>query len=99
MSIYESSDLYILKDLGERIKVTRLNKNMTQEHLATITGVSRNCIQALEQGTRGISLLNFIQVLRGLKVLEHIDLMLPMPFLSPMQLAKMQGKQRKRARE
>lgn len=97
MDIYEAGDSFILREIGARIKLCRLNLNITQEKLSEMTGVSRNCIQALEQGKRGISLLSFIKILRGLEQLDQIDVLLPKPEISPIALAEMDGKKRKRA--
>ena len=42
-------------------------------------------------------MLTFIQILRALDALEELDSLLPEPGISPLQLAKMKGKVRRRA--
>ncbi len=57
--------------------------------------LSLNTIKSLESGSGKISTV--IAVLRELGVLDTIDSFIPEPSISPLQLAKMQGKQRERA--
>jgi transcriptional regulator with XRE-family HTH domain len=93
----EMSDKAILKELGLRISRYRLNKNLTQEALATEAGVSRSAVQRAEIGT-SIQLFKLIRVLRALNLVENLESFLPEPAVSPIQQLKMKGKIRKRAR-
>lgn len=86
----------VLELVGERLQRERLNRNLSQQVLAELAGVSRRTITNLEAG-KGATLRNLIGVLRGLNMLDHLELMLPEPELSPMQLLALQGKQRQRA--
>lgn len=95
MDFYILSDKGIEKELGGRIKALRLRKNITQKELAEATTLSLNAIKALESGRSKLSTL--IAVLRELGALDHLDNFIPEISISPMQLAKMQGKERKRA--
>jgi len=95
MDFYTHSDKYIAKELGHRIKTLRLRKNMTQKALADATTLSLNSIKSLESG-RG-KLATVIAVLRELEALDHLDNFIPEISISPMQLAQMQGRVRKRA--
>lgn len=96
MDIYEMSDRGILAEVGRRIKLKRLNKNMSQLELARHSGTSRNSIYLLENG-HGVTLLILIQILRSLNILEEINNFVPEVLVSPIQLAKLQGKRRQRA--
>lgn len=58
----------ILKKLGSRIKKLRLNKGITQEALAELTGLSRQYICDVERGTRNISLINIEKISIALEV-------------------------------
>ena len=49
---------FLLNEFGERIKQLRLNKNLSQEKLASITGSHRSYIGRVERGERNISLSN-----------------------------------------
>lgn len=90
------SDVAVLSVLGERTKQERLNQNMTQKKLSGLAGLSLIVIQRLESG-RGCSLLNFLKILRSLGKLDQIDLLLPEPGISPIDLARRDGMQRKEA--
>lgn len=51
-----------LKDMGKQIRKKRLAREMTQEKLAEITGLSVPYIGMLERGDRTPSLETFIQI-------------------------------------
>jgi putative transcriptional regulator len=95
MNFYTLPDKGIELELGRRIKALRLRKNITQKELAEATTLSLNTIKSLESG-RG-KLASLIAVLRELGALDQLDSFIPDTSISPMQLAKMQGKVRERA--
>lgn len=95
MNFYALSDEAIEKELGSRIKALRLRKNVTQKNLAEAAMLSVNSIKALESGRGKLSTL--IVVLRELGALDYLDSFVPEISISPMQLAKTQGKVRERA--
>jgi len=95
MDFYALSDKAIEQELGRRIKTLRLQRDITQQQLAEATMLSLNTIKALEAG-RG-KLATVIAVLRELEALEQLDSFIPEPPVSPLQLARMQGKARERA--
>jgi transcriptional regulator with XRE-family HTH domain len=96
MNFAETSDNSILDLLGDRIKRERLNQNRTQIEISTTAGVALNVIKRLEKG-RGCTLSNFVRILRALDKLDHIDTFLPDPGVSPIQLARLSGRERKEA--
>lgn len=96
MNFETLTDLAILEELGDRVRRTRLNRNVAQADLARQAGVSRTVVQRLEGG-RGCTLENLVRVLRALGMLGQIDAFLPDPGYSPIQLAKLQGAVRERA--
>jgi putative transcriptional regulator len=96
MNFVGQSDSETLKELGRRLKRARLNINMSQEQLARQSGLSRKTITNVESGIGG-SLHTLIAILRGLGLLAELNAFIPQPGISPVQLAKLQGKQRKRA--
>ena len=81
--------------MGRRLKSLRLRKNITQKALAEATTLSLNTIKSLEAG-RG-KLASLIAVLRELGALDQLDTFIPLPTVSPIQLAKRHGKPRQRA--
>lgn len=95
MNFYTLPDKGIEAELGRRIKALRLRKNITQKELAEATTLSLNTIKSLESG-RG-KLASLIAVLRELGAVDQLDSFIPDTSISPMQLAKMQGKVRERA--
>jgi len=96
MTIYGMSDRAVLREIGQRLKKQRLRRNLTQQNLADQAGVSRTTISDMEQGSP-FQVLTLIQALRALRSLEAIEDFLPDPGISPLQLARMRGKERQRA--
>ena len=96
MSIYGKSNLGILREIAVRLKRRRLNINMSQQELADRAGISRNTVSYIEQG-EPFGILTLIQILRALNALDGIDSFLPDPGISPLQLARMKGRERRRA--
>ena len=90
------TDATILKELGYRLARTRLERNITQQELADQAGVSKRSVERLEYGAVALQLTSFIRICRALDLLEHLDLFIPEPGISPMQLLKLHGKKRKR---
>ncbi len=95
MNFYLMTDKAIEAELGIRMKALRLRKNMTQKQVAEDAALSLNVIKGLEAGRGKLSSL--IAVLRELEVLEDLDQFIKEEQVSPLQLAKRQGKKRKRA--
>ena len=96
MSFYGMSDRAVLREIGHRLKRHRLRRNLTQQKLADRAGVSRTTISDMERG-EPFQVLTLIQALRALKALEAIEAFLPDPGISPLQLAKLKGRERQRA--
>ena len=85
----------IAAELGDRIKTARLNVNLTQKALAKKAGVS---LKAVTNGEKGKSTLeSMIAILIALELTEQLNLFIPKPEISPIQLMKLQGKKRRRA--
>ena len=87
----EMSNPAVLMRIGQRIKETRIRQHITQEELATASGVSPLTVANIEKG-KSVSLLLFISVLRNLEQL------VPEIRVSPIELKKLQGKKRYRVR-
>jgi transcriptional regulator with XRE-family HTH domain len=96
MITYGMSDMAILREMGLRLRKTRLRQNLTQEKVADLAGVTRTTISEMERG-KPFEVVTLVQVLRALRSLESIDAFLPDPGISPLQLARMRGKERQRA--
>ncbi len=96
MDWYGMSDKAIVRDIGKRIRQMRLNKNISQKTLSEKIGIHRVTLSKIERGQQ-ISLLTLIQIMRGLGELQRLENIVPEDIISPIQLAKLQGKKRKRA--
>jgi len=85
----------IAAELGDRIKTARLNANLTQKALAKKAGVS---LKAVTNGEKGKSTLeSMIAILIALEITEQLNFFIPKQEISPVQLIKLKGKERKRA--
>lgn len=90
------SEEAIREELGGRFRRYRLNQDVTQVELAERAGMSRAALQGVEGGSDS-TLSTLIRLMRGLGVLDQLDLFLPDPGISPVQLAKLRGHTRQRA--
>lgn len=91
------SDQAILRQIGERLAHIRLSKDLTQQAVAEQAGMSLRTLQRLESGEAATQLSGVIRLCRALGILEQLDLFIPPPTPSPMQLLKLKGKERQRA--
>ncbi|PWC10940.1 transcriptional regulator [Brenneria roseae subsp. americana] len=85
----------IAEELGERLKQARLNSNLTQSEVADLAGLSRKAVLNAEKGK--VQLEALIAIMAALNLTEQLDKFLPPQDISPIQLARLQGKQRQRA--
>lgn len=95
MNYYSMSDKAVMEELGHRIKLLRLRRNITQEALAETTLLSIGTIKSLEAG-KG-KLATVIAVLRELGALEQLDSFIPEITISPLEIAKRKSPERVRA--
>ena len=85
----------IIEELGGRLKQVRLNTDLTQAEVASLAGVSRKAVLNAEKGKTQLETLAAIML--ALNVSEQLDQLLPVQNISPVQLAKLQGRKRQRA--
>lgn len=90
------SDIAISEMIGAFIKHHRVDQNRTQDEVATAAGISRSTLSLLERGKR-VNLATLIQVLRVLDLLYILSAFKVEKQISPMLLAEMDMKKRKRA--
>lgn len=95
MVFSSSSPRAIATELGARIKVARLNADLTQKELAEKAGISLKAVTNSEKGKS--TLESIVAILVALEITEQLDFFIPKQEISPIQLAKLQGKERKRA--
>lgn len=89
-------DNLVLRELGERLARTRLEKNLSQADLAKEAGVSKRTVERVEAG-EAVKSNSLIRVLRGLGQLAVLDRLVPEPLPSPVERLRMQGRRRRRA--
>ncbi len=85
----------ITRELGDRLRRTRLRLNLTQKILAGRSGLSVGTIKALESGHGTLDSL--VRVLSALSMLDALDTFLPDSGVSPMETLKLKGRERQRA--
>ena len=86
----------ILNELGRRLHRYRLQQNRTLAEVARTAGVSTRTAQRAEAGENP-TLETVIRILRALDRLDALDAFLPSPLVSPIQMAKLRGRERRRA--
>jgi putative transcriptional regulator len=85
----------IAEELGQRLRQARLNADLTQAEVASRTGLSRRTVLNAEKGQ--VQLENLVAILAALGMVNQLDVFLPVQEVSPIQLAKLKGRQRQRA--
>ena len=90
------SDKALSEQIGAFIKHHRVEQNKTQEVLAKNAGISRSTLSLLERGEI-VTLATFIQVLRVLDLLYVMNVFSAEQNISPLAMAKMEKKKRKRS--
>jgi putative transcriptional regulator len=89
------TDRAIAKELGNRLKQRRLNKDLSQKQVSVAAGMSITAVQGAERGETTI--LTLIKILRVLRSLDALDAVLPVMEVSPLTLARLEGKKRRKA--
>ena len=93
----ELSDGALLEKIGQFVQQTRLRQNKSQQQVAAAAGVNRSTLSQVENG-RGGTLLSLIQILRVLNQISFLNVFQVEEKVSPMYLAKLEMKKRRRAR-
>ena len=85
----------IMKEIGVRIKDTRIAISLTQKELAERAGVSGRTVERIENG-ENVKVENIINVMRAMQLLQNIELLIPEQEIRPTELHD-KGKKRMRA--
>ncbi len=88
----DPSDTAVVAEVGRRVAVARIARQLTQDQFAGVAGVGRSTVQRLERGD-SIQLTSFVKILRALDRLEAFDAVLPREVRSP--LAELEREQRR----
>ena len=86
-----------LIELGTRIRRERIARSLKQKELAARAAVSVDTLSALENG-RPVTTQTLSRVLDALGYGEALENLLPPPVVSPIDLQKLEGRQRQRVR-
>lgn len=90
------SSVAISAALCKRLEEIRLSKNVSQAAIAKEAGVSRSTMTRIADG-KSVSLDSFIRVMQALGLADHLAALLPDPAVRPVERAKREGAQRRRA--
>jgi transcriptional regulator with XRE-family HTH domain len=93
----ESSDEALQAMIGQFIQMSRIRKNKSQLEVSKAAGINRSTLSQIENG-RGGTLITLIQILRVLDQLSFLKVFQVEDRPSPMYLATLDMKKRKRAR-
>lgn len=96
IELKQMTDDAIIARIGEYVRQQRLQQNLKQQSLADQAGINRSTLYELEQGKR-VTLITLIQVLRALDRLEVLAGFKVSKEPSPIELARLKEKERKRA--
>jgi putative transcriptional regulator len=94
--LLKMSDQAIVQLIGDFIRHHRLAQNKSQVQLAEEAGINRDTLSELEKGGR-CNLLTLIRLLRTLDLMHALADFEVKTQISPIQLAEMEMRQRKRA--
>ena len=95
MTLKNMSPLAIAEELGNRLKQARLKADLTQAEVASRAGLNRRTILNAEKGK--VQLENLVAILVSMDMADQINMFLPIQEISPIQLAKLRGRERQRA--
>ena len=94
----ESSDEALQTLIGQFIQQSRIRQNKSQQDVADAAGINRSTLSQIENG-RGGTLITLIQILRVLNQLSFLKVFQVEEKVSPLYLAKMELKKRRRSRK
>ncbi len=97
-SIPSNPDDRVLQEIGNKLCTRRVELAFTQADLARRAGVSKPTVERLEGG-KSVQTVNLVRVLRGLGLLERLELLLPKQRASPLAQLRGQKKPRQRVRK
>jgi len=87
----------LLQYVGQQMRQMRINARLSQQQLAERAGVSRSTITQVENG-KGMKMESLVAMLRALNKLEILNNFETQALVSPLLIAKQEGKTPKRIR-
>lgn len=95
-NLYAMNNTGIIRMIGDFIRQTRINKNMTQEDLAKKAGVNRSTIHYMERGEKG-NIETLVRLIRALDKLQLFENFQPVTNISPLAIIEQESKKPARA--
>jgi transcriptional regulator with XRE-family HTH domain len=73
---FGSDEATFMRALGRRVRLLRLTRELTQEELARVSGISRSFVSLIEPGTHGVDVLRLLRLasVLGLPLHELLNL-------------------------
>lgn len=90
-----TSEVYVLKEIGERLADYRIHVPMTQKELSEKTGLSVHTIVNIESG-KSVQITNMLKILGALGLMQNLEVLVPPVGLRPSEVFQI-GKKRERA--
>ena len=87
IDLHASSNHSILSSISARLKALRIQSNLTQEELATRTGLSLSSLKRIENGAN-TTLNQLIRILRSLNRMDDLASLVQVESPSPVELAQ-----------
>ena len=94
---YANTSDEVMREIGARLRQFRLQQNLPVADVARDAGLSALTVINAEKG-RNPRLGSVVRLLRALGRLEALEAFLPPPMISPIELARLKGRTRQRAR-
>lgn len=95
-NFYAMTDSAIAEELGRRLEQIRLESNKPQKEIACELGISEGTYRKAIKGKARLEVI--IGIMRILEELENLENFLPDRPFSPIEMLRLQGRKRKRAR-
>ena len=70
------NNIFLLKELGSRIKDTRIAFAQTRKDFSAKAGISLKTMERIENG-ENVKIENLLNVLRSLELLQNLDILIP----------------------
>lgn len=87
-----------INELGQKIKLYRIMKELSQQDLADKTGVSKRSISRLEQG-ESVQVDNLFKILLALELGDNIEMLVPDQTKRPSYYLEKEDKRPRRVRQ